>query len=123
MVFGLARFDVDLGQRLLDDFDDLGDILLVRVIVCGIFDNVLEEKRVSGQSGGWLGQVSVEFELPRLLHPLDLVDEFAEEVVGALFVLKLVLTEELVGAVLDEWAKVRDVFEENVQMLAVRRGI
>lgn len=60
-VLTLSRLQVHLLQKVLDDLDHLGQRLLVRTILRGIFENGLEKQRVSAQSRGWLCQVSIKF--------------------------------------------------------------
>lgn len=70
-VLTLSRLQVHLLQKVFDDLDHLGQRLLVRIIVRGIFKNCLEKQRVSAQSSCWLCQVSIEFQFPRFRFALS----------------------------------------------------
>jgi hypothetical protein len=58
-----ACLKIDVGKKLADERHDPGYILFVRAPFRRLFQHGLKEQRVAGETGRWLGEIRVEFEL------------------------------------------------------------
>lgn len=113
-ILSFSRSRIHLLQPAFKQSDSLWNPLLIRVILVGHFEDGLEEQRVSTEPRRRLGQEPVQLDLSRLWLPFDLVHKLDKLGVLRLFPLKLELAVRLVGSVLDERLKKRDVLKENV---------
>jgi hypothetical protein len=116
-VLGLAGGGVDTLEEVVENLEDLWDLKEVRVVLRRALEDCLEQERVSSKPRRRPCQKPVKLDLPRLRHPLDLVDELDELRVVELLLLKLVLAVLLVTSVVDERLEERNALEEDVAEL------
>ena len=114
MVLRFARLFIDLREYFSDHRDRLGNVLPVRVVFRGLLENVFKKKRISRQSRGGFGQVTVQLQFAGFFQTLCFVHEPLETLVRALFPLKFELAEQLIGAVLDKRTELLHIFHKDV---------
>jgi len=74
-ILRFTRLDVDLGQESLDHIDNFWYIRLVGTVIRSIFQHSLQEQRISTETGGGFGEITVQFQFTRFRFTLRFLEQ------------------------------------------------
>ena len=116
-ILRLSRLLVRIAQKVPHERDHLGQHRLVRAIFGGVLEHGLEEQWVPRETGSGLSQICIEFQLPRLRHPLRGLDKRRKRGIRTLLLLKLVFSIQMMRAIGHKRTEMEHGVEQNVANL------
>ena len=75
-VLCFTRFSIHSAEQISNHLHGFRNIILILAVGFSVLEHIVKQKGITGKSGSWLGQVTVEFKFPGLFSSLGFVDKF-----------------------------------------------